>query len=148
LLGLFLRPKKGSLLTTLQRGIPVLNQCLILSIVWMGLSDAKETVLSGGAQVFIILILSFFFHGLLLAAGFLAIRLFHIPRGRLESILFMGGQKTLPLSVLLQGKLFPQYGMALAFCVFHHFIHLTMDGYLVGRLNRRRKSQSPDLRGV
>jgi hypothetical protein len=46
----------------------------------------------------------------------------------------MGGQKTLPLSVLLQGKLFPQYGMALAFCVFHHFVHLTMDGYLVGKL--------------
>jgi sodium/bile acid cotransporter 7 len=139
LLGLFLRPKKGALLTTLHKGIPVLNQCLILSIVWMGLSDAKETVLSGGAQVFIILILSFFFHALLLAAGFLAIRLFRIPKGRLESILFMGGQKTLPLSVLLQGKLFPQYGMALAFCVFHHFVHLTMDGYLVGRLNRTRK---------
>jgi sodium/bile acid cotransporter 7 len=139
LLGLFLRTKKGALLTTLHKGIPVLNQCLILSIVWMGLSDAKETVLSGGAQVFIILILSFFFHALLLAAGFLAIRLFRIPKGRLESILFMGGQKTLPLSVLLQGKLFPQYGMALAFCVFHHFVHLTMDGYLVGRLNRCRK---------
>jgi sodium/bile acid cotransporter 7 len=134
LLGLFLRPKKGALLTALQRGIPVLNQCLILSIVWMGLSDAKETVLSGGAQVFIILVLAFFFHAILLAVGFFSIRLFHIPRGRMESILFMGGQKTLPLSVLLQGKLFPQYGMALAFCVFHHFIHLTMDGYLVGKL--------------
>jgi solute carrier family 10 (sodium/bile acid cotransporter), member 7 len=139
MLGLFLRPKKGALLSTLQRGIPVLNQCLILAIVWMGVSDARATVLRSGAQVFIILILSFFFHALLLAAGFLAIRLFRIPRGRLESILFMGGQKTLPLSVLLQGKLFPQYGMALAFCVFHHFIHLTMDGYLVGRLNRWRK---------
>ena len=140
LLGLFLRPKKGALLTSLQRGIPILNQCLILAIVWMGLSDAKNTVLSGGVQVFMILILSFVFHAVLLVAGFLAIRLFRIPKGRLESILFMGGQKTLPLSVLLQGKLFPQYGMALAFCVFHHFIHLMMDGYLVGKLNRTRKS--------
>jgi sodium/bile acid cotransporter 7 len=138
LLGLFLRPKKGSLLTSLQRGIPVLNQCLILAIVWMGVSDARATVLSGGAQVFVILILSFVFHAVLLLAGFLAIRLFRIPRGRLESILFMGGQKTLPLSVLLQVKLFPQFGLALAFCVFHHFIHLMMDGYLVGRLNRMR----------
>ena len=140
LLGLFLRPKQGALLTSLQRGIPVLNQCLILSIVWMGLSEAKDTVMSGGAQVLIILVLSFFFHAVLLVAGFLSIRLFHIPRGRLESILFMGGQKTLPLAVLLQVKLFPQYGLALAFCVFHHFIHLMMDGYLVGRLNRMRKS--------
>jgi sodium/bile acid cotransporter 7 len=96
-------------------------------------------VLSGGAQILVILVLAFFFHAILLAAGFLSIRLFHIPRGRLESILFMGGQKTLPLSVLLQVKLFPQFGLALAFCVFHHFIHLMMDGYLVGRLNRMRK---------
>lgn len=139
MLGLFLRPKKGPFLAFLQRAIPVLNQCLILSILWMGLSEAKETVLSGGAQVFIILVIAFFFHAILLAAGFLSIRLFHIPRGRLESILFMGGQKTLPLAVLFQVKLFPQYGLALAFCVFHHFIHLMMDGYLVGRLNRGRK---------
>lgn len=140
LLGLFLRPKQGALLTSLQRGIPVLNQCLILAIVWMGVSDARATVLSGGAQVLIILVIAFVFHSILLTAGFLAIRLFHIPRGRMESVLFMGGQKTLPLSVLLQVKLFPQYGLALAFCVFHHFIHLMMDGYLVGRLNRGRKS--------
>jgi len=138
LLGLFLRPKKGALLTSLQRGIPLLNQCLILAIVWMGVSDARATVLSGGAQVFVILVLSFVFHAVLLLAGFLAIRLFRIPRGRLESILFMGGQKTLPLAVLFQVKLFPQFGLALAFCVFHHFIHLMMDGYLVGRLNRGR----------
>jgi sodium/bile acid cotransporter 7 len=137
-LGLFLRPKKGALLTSLQGGIPLLNQCLILAIVWMGVSDARATVLSGGSQVFVILVLSFVFHTVLLLAGFLAIRLFRIPRGRLESILFMGGQKTLPLSVLFQVKLFPQFGLALAFCVFHHFIHLMMDGYLVGRLNRMR----------
>jgi solute carrier family 10 (sodium/bile acid cotransporter), member 7 len=142
LLGLFLRPKKGAFLTALQKGIPVLNQCLILSIVWMGISEAKDTVMSGGAQIMVILVLAFFFHAMLLAAGFLSIRLFHIPRGRLESILFMGGQKTLPLSVLLQVKLFPQFGLALAFCVFHHFIHLMMDGYLVGRLNRGRKTKT------
>lgn len=139
LLGLVLQPKKGASLASVQKGILVLNQCLILSIVWMGLSEAKDTVLSGGTQVFIILVLAFFFHAILLTAGFLSIRLFHIPRGRLESILFMGGQKTLPLSVLLQVKLFPQYGLALAFCVFHHFIHLMMDGYLVGRLNKGLK---------
>ena len=140
MLGLFLRPKQGAFLTSLQRAIPVLNQCFILTMVWMGLSEAKATVLSGGSQVFVILVIAFIFHATLLGAGFLAIRLFRIPRGRMESILFMGGQKTLPLAVLLQVKLFPQYGMALAFCVFHHFIHLMMDGYLVGRLNRGRKS--------
>ena len=139
-LGLSLRPKKGALRAFLQRVVPVLNQCLILAIVWMGVSEAKATVLSSGTQVFVIVVLAGFFHAVLLGAGYLSIRLFHIPRGRMESVLFMGGQKTLPLSVLFQVKLFPQYGLALAFCVFHHFIHLMMDGYLVGRLNRGRKS--------
>jgi sodium/bile acid cotransporter 7 len=139
LVGLMAKPKSAALASSLQKGVPIFNQCLILTMVWMGLSEARATVLSGGAQVFVILVIAFFFHGILLALGFLAIRLFHIPRGRMESILFMGGQKTLPLAVLLQVKLFPQYGLALAFCVFHHFIHLMMDGYLVGRLNRTRK---------
>jgi len=139
MLGLFLRPKKGAFLSFLQRGIPVLNQCLILTMLWMGFSEAKATVLSGGGQVFLILVIVFVFHAILLSAGFLSIRLFRIPLGRMESILFMGGQKTLPLAVLLQVKLFPQYGLALAVCVFHHFVHLMMDGYLAGRLRRTRK---------
>jgi hypothetical protein len=46
----------------------------------------------------------------------------------------MDGQKTLPLSVILQVSLFPQYGLALVVCVVHHFVHLLMDGYLVGKL--------------
>jgi sodium/bile acid cotransporter 7 len=54
--------------------------------------------------------------------------------GRRESILFMGGQKTLTLSIILQVSLFPQYGLALAVCVLHHIIHLMMDGYLVEKL--------------
>jgi hypothetical protein len=39
---------------------------------------------------------------------------------------------------MLQVTLFPQYGVALAFCVLHHFIHLMMDSYLVGRFRSAR----------
>jgi sodium/bile acid cotransporter 7 len=46
----------------------------------------------------------------------------------------MGGQKTLPLSIILQVSLFSQYGIALVVCVLHHIVHLAMDGYLVERL--------------
>jgi hypothetical protein len=53
---------------------------------------------------------------------------------RCASVLFVGGQKTLPLSVILQVSLFPQYGLALVACVMHHLIVLMMDGYLVGKL--------------
>jgi sodium/bile acid cotransporter 7 len=138
-IGLVAKPKSPVLTSSLQKGVPVFNQFLILTIVWMALSEARDTVLSGGEQIFIILVLAFCFHAILLAAGFLSTRLFHIPRGRMESILFMGSEKTLPLAVLLQVKLFPQYGLALVFCVFHHFIHLMMDGYLVGRLGATRR---------
>ncbi len=138
ILGLVFRPKRETLLSPLQKGIPVFNQCLILCMVWMGVSGAKGTILSGGGQVLIIAVISFFFHAFLLVAALAAIRLFRIPRGRMESILFMGGQKTLTLPVMLQVKLFPQHGLALVFCVFHHFIHLMMDGYLVGLLKKRR----------
>jgi sodium/bile acid cotransporter 7 len=138
-IGLVAKPKSPVLTSSLKKGVPVFNQFLIITIVWMGLSEARDTVLGGGGQILVVLVLAFCFHAILLAAGFLSIRLFHIPRGRMESILFMGSEKTLPLAVLLQVKLFPQYGLALVFCVFHHFIHLLMDGYLVGRLGSMRK---------
>ena len=133
LIGLVLRPKRLNLDRWFQRMIPVFNQCMILVIVWMALSGAREAVLGGGARTFQILILSFLFHAILLAVAFVSARLFRIGPGKRESIIFMGGQKTLPLSVLLQTTLFPQYGLSLVFCVIHHFVHLMMDGYLVGR---------------
>jgi len=59
----------------------------------------------------------------------------------MESVIFMGGQKTLVLSVILQVSLFPQYGLALVVCVMHHIVHLVMDGYLVGRLRSCSREQ-------
>ena len=74
----------------------------------------------------------------MLAAAGLTIWLFKVERGRRESIIFMGGQKTLALAIVLQVSLFPQYGQALVFCVVHHFIHLIMDGFVVERLRHRQ----------
>jgi sodium/bile acid cotransporter 7 len=135
-IGLAAKPGSSSIASSLQRGVPVFNQCMILAIVWMALSGARDAVLSGGAESLYVLALSFVFHGVLLAIAFLATALFRLGPGRRESVLFMGGQKTLPLSILLQTTLFPDYGLALAFCVIHHFVHLMMDGYLVHRLGR------------
>ena len=72
-----------------------------------------------------------------MAAAIVLTVLLNLPAGRRESVIFMGGQKTLPLSVILQVKLFPEYGIALAVCVLHHIIHLIMDGYLVEKLKHR-----------
>jgi sodium/bile acid cotransporter 7 len=135
-IGLMAKPKSPVITASLQKGVPVFNQSMILAIVWMALSGAREAVLSGGAETLYVLALSFLYHGALLASAFLSTRLFRLGPGRRQSVIFMGGQKTLPLSILLQTTLFPEYGLALAFCVIHHFVHLMMDGYLVHRLGR------------
>lgn len=136
LIGVGLRPKRQGLTRFFQRGVPVFNQSMILAIVWMALSGARGAVLSGGARTLQVLVLAFLFHAALLGIAFVLVKLLRIGPGRRESVIFMGGQKTLPLSVLLQTTLFPGYGLALAFCVIHHFVHLMMDGYLVHRLGR------------
>jgi solute carrier family 10 (sodium/bile acid cotransporter), member 7 len=134
--GMLLRPKKEGLARQLRKGVPIFTQSMILAIVWMGLSGARRAVLSGGSSTLQVLVFAFLFHALLLVVAFGLAKLFRVGPGRRESVIFMGGQKTLPLSVLLQTILFPGYGLALAFCVIHHFIHLMMDGYLVHRLGR------------
>jgi solute carrier family 10 (sodium/bile acid cotransporter), member 7 len=136
LIGLWLRPKDSRLAGFFRKVIPIFNQCMILAIVWIALSGAREAVISAGAQTLQVVVLSFVFHAVLLVVAFMFLSLFRIGPGRRESVIFMGGQKTLPLSVLLQTTLFPQYGLALAFCVIHHFVHLMVDGYLVHRLGR------------
>ncbi|MGA8181677.1 MAG: bile acid:sodium symporter [Desulfobacterales bacterium] len=114
--------------------LQLLNQLLILAIVWMAMSQARDAIVSGGESVGIVLLLVFGFHGILLSAAGASTWLLKLGKGRRESVIFMGGQKTLPLAIILQVSLFPQYGLALVVCVLHHMIHLLMDGYLVGRL--------------
>jgi solute carrier family 10 (sodium/bile acid cotransporter), member 7 len=133
LIGIVLRPRRSGLAGLLQRGVPVFNQSMILAIVWMALSGAKGAVLSGGARTLQVVVLAFLFHAVLVIIAWVLVKLLRVGPGRRESVIFMGGQKTLPLSVLLQATLFPGYGLALAFCVIHHFVHLMMDSYLIHR---------------
>lgn len=110
------------------------NQCFILMMMWMALSQSKYSILHGGELIVVIFFLIVFFHGLLLGSAGFFLRLFRLKRGRRESVLFMGGQKTLPLSMILQVSFFSQYGLALVVCVAHHITQLMIDAYLVGRL--------------
>jgi sodium/bile acid cotransporter 7 len=76
------------------------------------------------------------FHFAMLGCAFFLIKVFSVPRGRMEAILFMGSQKTLPLSIILQVTMFGNYAQALMVCVVHHLVSLFLDGFLVGRLGR------------
>ncbi len=121
-------------IAALQSKTQILNQLLILSIVWMAMCQSRGTILAGGHAIIPISAVTLVYHLILVAlAAFLA-KVLGIGPGRRESIIFMGGQKTLPLSVILQVTLFPEYGLALAVCVVHHILHLITDAYLVERL--------------
>jgi sodium/bile acid cotransporter 7 len=137
-LGLFLRRFTFLIPGRLDRWVPIVNQGLVIIVVWMALSQARETIMHESQDLLAVGLTSFLFHGLLLGFGFLSCGLLRIGPGRRESIIFMGGQKTLPLSLILQVTLFPGLGLALAFCVIHHVIHLMMDSYLVGKLARAK----------
>lgn len=108
------------------------NTFLVIVIVWIGLSSSRGTIMGGLGWMPGVIALSIVFHGGLLVAAFLAAKGFGLSPGRREAVIFMGGQKTLPLSVLIQTAVFPQYGEALVFCVCHHLLHLVMDGFLLG----------------
>lgn len=132
--GLLIKQLMQKAVNKVQPFLQMANQILILSIVWMAVSESRKVIMDSQAVVLQVIFLSFLFHGLLLAVSFLVTHFFSVGRGKRESVIFMGAQKTLPLSIIIQVTLFPQYGTALVFCVMHHIVHLMMDGWLVGRI--------------
>jgi sodium/bile acid cotransporter 7 len=132
--GLLIKHYMKTLPRHFARVVPICNQCLILIVVWMGLSQTRQAMISGGDMIGLIFLVAIVFHALLLGASAGLSWLFGLGRGRRESVIFMGAQKTLPLSIIVQVALFPQFGLALVFCVVHHIVHLLIDSYLVGRL--------------
>ncbi|MCP4718761.1 MAG: bile acid:sodium symporter [Desulfobacteraceae bacterium] len=108
----------------------IINQCCVICIIFMSLSGVKELLLSKGSSFFLIIPLVIVFHMCLLGFSCLVTWLFNIGKGKRESVIFMGSQKTLPLAVMLQMTYFSEYGTALLVCVVHHITHLMIDGYL------------------
>jgi len=115
----------------------IINQFMILGIVFISLAGAKQVLVGKGAAFLYILVLVGGFHLMLLGGSFLLVKLFRVEKGRYESIVFMGSQKTLALSVMIQVTYFNEFGTALLVCVVHHIIHLMMDGYLSAKMGRR-----------
>ncbi len=107
------------------------NQIGILMMVWMALCAGREAIVAQFESILPIIAVVFLFHLALVVTALLITRIGRIGKGRRESIIFMGGQKTLPLSIILQVTLFPEFGIALVVCVVHHIIHLIMDAFLI-----------------
>jgi sodium/bile acid cotransporter 7 len=115
--------------------LQIISQCLIIGIVFISLAGAKQALLGKGAGFFYIMALAAGFHLILLGGAFLLVKFFSVEKGRCESIIFMGSQKTLPLSVMIQVSYFSEFGTALVVCVVHHIVHLMIDGYLSAKMN-------------
>jgi len=137
-LGLAVRQYIKSFLDRFVFKLQILNQILVLSIVWMAVSSARNTFIDSINMSGTILLVVVVFHGIILVSAVLLISFFKIKKESKASLIFMGGQKTLPLSVILQVSLFPQYKIALLVCVAHHISHLVMDGWLVGRFKHAK----------
>jgi len=114
--------------------LQTINQLLILLMVGVGLSQAREALFAGGSQIVWVVLLVASFHGVMLLAAFSFTRFIRLPTPVRTSVIFMGCQKTLPLTLMVQVSAFPNYPLALVVCVLHHITQLFMDGYLVGRL--------------
>ena len=100
--GLLIKLYAASYIERFVSTLQILNQVLVLGIVWMAMSLARDTIISSDGRIGIILVLVFFFHGILLAVAGVLIAFLKIDKGKRESVVFMGCQKTLPLSVVLQ----------------------------------------------
>jgi solute carrier family 10 (sodium/bile acid cotransporter), member 7 len=114
--------------------LQLVNQWLIVGIVFISLGGAKQVLMGKGIQVLLICALVVVFHLILLGVSFSLVKIFNVGKGRCESVIFMGSQKTLALALMLQVTYFPEFGMALVVCVIHHIVHLMMDGYLSTRM--------------
>jgi len=109
----------------------IVNQGAVLAIVWIALSSGKEAILAEMDILPVIVVIVFLFHLFLIVIGLATTQWAGIGKGRRESVIIMGGQKTLPLSIILQVSLFPESGIALVVCVVHHLVHLIMDAFLL-----------------
>ncbi len=139
LAGIFLRNRMDAQLRPLLPYTTTANQLAILVIVWIALCTGRAAILAEINTLPAVMTAVFCFHLALVLTGLGATKFAGIPKGRRESIIFMGGQKTLPLAVILQVSLFPEYGIALVVCVVHHIVHLIMDAFLIGYLREKQE---------
>lgn len=133
--GIIIRNTAADLVKPLLPYTSLLNQSGILLVVWMATCKGREAIVSSLDAILPVIGVTFLFHLLLVIAGLVTTSALKIGKGRRESVILMGGQKTLPLSLILQVSLFPEYGIALVVCVLHHIIHLAMDAFLVQHLH-------------
>lgn len=119
-----------------KRVLQNINQVFVVLIVFMAASKVKNVLDGSSDGFFRIVLYTAVFHLVLLSVSFALSKALRIRGSRNRSVIFMGSQKTLPLSVIVQMTYFPAFPTALLVCVVHHFVHLFIDGYLAVKLEK------------
>jgi solute carrier family 10 (sodium/bile acid cotransporter), member 7 len=135
-LGIYAKKLVFGMINPDKKKLQIMNQCMVIGIVFISLAGAKQVLMDKGLTVLYVTILVIVFHLILLAVSFLFVKIFSIEKGCYESIIFMGSQKTLPLSIMIQVSYFSEYKIALLVCVIHHIVHLMIDGYLSSKMGQ------------
>lgn len=141
-IGMFLKAKLFSKTYLSKPKLQLINQWFIVCMVFLAVCGAKDLLVGKWSLFFIIVFIAFVYHLILLLASISLVKLFKLEKGRYESVIFMGSQKTLVLAVMIQMTYFTEFGTALVVCVVHHIVHLMMDGYLAAKLSRRNLSEN------
>ncbi len=134
MMGIYIKSFVCKILKPDKLRLQIANQCLVIFMVYISFSGAKQVLMGKGIQIFYVVLLAIVFHLVLLGSAFLLVKIFSIKKGSFESVIFMGSQKTLPLSIMIQLTYFGEFGSALLVCVMHHIVHLMIDGYLSTKL--------------
>ena len=136
IIGIYSKPFVYKIFHPDKKKLQMINQCMVIGMVFISLAGAKQVIMGKSSSFFYIILLVTVFHLILLGSSYVLIKIFSIKKGSCESILFMGSQKTLPLSIMIQVSYFSEYGIALLVCVMHHIVHLLIDGYLSVRMGK------------
>ncbi len=136
IIGIYAKPFVYQISHASKKKMHMVNQCMVIGMVFISLAGAKQVLMCKVSSFFYIVVLVTAFHLILLGSSSVLIKIFSIQKGSSESVIFMGSQKTLPLSIMLQVSYFSEYGMALLVCVIHHIVHLLIDGYLSVRMGK------------
>lgn len=110
--------------------------CVVLA-VWVAVSSAAEKIVSAGfMNLLLIVILVASIHIFLLVANKIAgKKLLKLSKKEAVALLFVGSQKTLPISIsvlaALSSQKVPGTGLALIVCICFHFFQLLLDSSLI-----------------
>ncbi|MEA2011763.1 MAG: bile acid:sodium symporter [Verrucomicrobiota bacterium] len=118
------------------------STCIIL-IVWISASSSQKQVSQLSLKsLFLIVLASISIHLLLMLINNIAAKLLKTPYKNKIAMLFVGSQKTLPVSMSVLAALSNPPTTALIVCIIFHFLQLIIDSTLAFKIKARKNTNA------